>query len=133
MLRLLGVCFVLVGLATIATQAFPPQGPSFSLVLERAGNKWSATCERGCDFREVSTTTRDLQMPMRLDESGLRTLAAEYPEASRFAFTLVARGQGFEATSVKGAAWAKLAFECAHEPCRVRVTDTGVTGLTSGR
>src|SRR5262245_31297087 len=133
MLRAIGVCFVLIGVATIATRAFPPQRPSFSLVLERAGTVWSANCESGCDFLKVSTTTRDLAMPMRLDEHGLRTLAADYPEATRFAFTLVARGQGFEATSVKGTAWAKLAFECAQEPCRVRVTDDGVTGLASGR
>lgn len=124
-------CIVPALLLATLTAAAAPAPAGFSVILERDGTTWRATCERGCDWTSLSGRKPALMgSTVTIDNQGITLGAASSDSALRFAFEVTADGTaGWHATGLVGTGWKALAFECASVPCRARVTDTGVESI----
>ncbi len=125
-----------VSLAMLATlsAAAPAQPDSFSLILERDGTAWSATCESGCAWGAVaSRRPRIFGTSIVIDSYGVAGLLGSPHDSAVFAFKVSADGDnGWKAEGLKGTAWIKLTYGCENSPCRARVTERGVEGVRPG-
>lgn len=113
------------------TAAVPARRDSFSLVLERDGNAWRATCDAGCAWTEAGTSRPALfGSTIVVDNYGLKGWLAQHDTSAAFEFKVTADGEnGWKAEGLKGTAWTELGFRCATSPCRARITETGVEGV----
>ena len=96
----------------------------FAIVLEQSASGWSARCETGCAWTEVSETCRGCDI--RLDATGI---ARGYPARAGtqgFEFVVSGKPEGWSARAVRGVTWATLTWGCTTTPCRARVDETGV-------
>ncbi len=111
--------------------AAPARPDSFSLILERDGTEWSATCESGCIWEAVGTKRpRIFGTSVVIDNFGVAGLLGSPHDDASFAFKVSADGEnGWKAEGLKGTAWTRLTFGCVDSPCRAWVTEAGVQGL----
>jgi hypothetical protein len=114
--------------------AAPAPSASFSLILERDGTEWSATCESGCDWATVgSKRPRIFGTSIVIDSYGVAGLLGSPHDDASFAFKVSGDGDnGWKAEGLKGTAWTKLTYGCEDGPCRARVTQAGVEGIERG-
>lgn len=114
--------------------AAPAQPDSFSLILERDGTAWSATCESGCIWQSFgSQRPRSFGTSIVIDSYGLAGLLGPRNDDASFEFKVSADGNyGWKAEGLKGTAWIKLTYGCEDSPCRARVTERGVEGIRPG-
>ncbi len=121
----------LVIVLTALTAAVPTRADGFSVILVRDGSAWSATCEAGCAWETIgSRRPRLFGTSIVIDSHGLQGRLTPPDTSVAFAFRVTADGPtGWKATSQKGTAWTALTFACAKNPCRARITETGVEGI----
>ena len=119
----------LVLVAVVATGCYkvsqpPAVAPAhFALVLEHSETGWSAHCEVGCRWSDVTMTCGGCAV--RLDVGGIGPVASERYETG-FAFVLAGSGPGWEAKGITGVRWLGLSWQCEQTTCRARIDETGV-------
>lgn len=113
------------------TAAVPARRDSFSLVLERDGNAWRATCDAGCGWTEGGTRRPAIfGTTVVINNYGFEGWLEPHITTATFEFKVSADGKnGWKAEGLKGTAWTELGFRCATSPCRARITETGVEGV----
>lgn len=118
-------------LLVFAGAARPVETPRFSMILERNGDSWHATCETGCTWNEVSARNKLFPSArVLIDNRGITAPATSADSTASFAFTVETDGQrGWQAKGLRGTSWASLGFTCGTATCRARVTETGVAGI----
>lgn len=99
----------------------------FAIVLERSATGWSARCETGCAWTEVSATC--VGCDIRLDATGISRGYPARPATQGFEFIVSGDGQGWSARAVRGVTWVDLSWGCTTAPCRARIDETGVRGV----
>ena len=111
--------------------AAPPASAGFSIILERDGATWRATCESGCTWTALSGSKAGaFGSTVVIDNYGITLSARAGTDNAAFAFRLTADGDaGWTAAGLKGTAWTELTFGCRLATCRARITDTGVEGV----
>lgn len=114
--------------------AAPAPSASFSLILERDGTEWSATCESGCAWESLTSSGwRLLGTSVVIDSRGVAGWLGSPHKDALFAFKVSADGDNaWKAKGLKGTAWTKLKYGCENGPCRARVTQAGVEGIERG-
>ena len=115
----------------VLSAAAPARPDSFSLILERDGTEWSATCESGCAWEAVgSKRPRIFGTSIVIDSYGVAGLLGSPHDDAAFAFKVAADGSdGWKAEGLNGTAWIKLTYGCEDSPCRARITEKGVEGI----
>ena len=110
-------------------QQVPPD--RFSVVLDYSATGWTAKCETGCFY--TASFNCATACSARVDGRGVVTLAEGRPDDLLFAFIVERTSDGVRAQSKLGTAWTSLSWGCNSQPCRARVTDTGVQVLGASR
>ena len=122
--RTLGITFGAFVLA-LTGAAWQRQVQHFRLVLERAENVWSASCDSGCAWTRASLGGSSPR-PVRLDFAGISG-NAQGGSTERFAFVAEANATGWKLRSLRGTAWDSLTFACPRQgSCRAVITEVGV-------
>lgn len=118
------------GLVPVSAQQLPVA--AFSVSLEVRPNGWSARCDSGCTWREVSFECRTACDAI-VDANGLVTAAELRPLPTTFMFIVARSGDRIEASARRGTAWSRLSWTCDREPCRARIDGYGVSTDLSAR
>jgi hypothetical protein len=103
-----------------------PEG-HFAIVLEQSAKGWTAHCETGCAWVEVSMSCAGCDV--RIDASGIGPAYPATTAATGFAFVLSADGTGGKARAIQNVRWTTLSWGCGPAFCRVRLDETGVRGV----
>src|SRR5512144_2324952 len=82
----------------------------FAIVLERSATGWSARCETGCSWTEVSETC--VGCDIRLDATGISRGYPARPGTQGFEFIVSGERQGWSARAVRGVTWVDLSWGC---------------------
>jgi hypothetical protein len=98
----------------------------FSIVLRDSSARWTAHCESGCKWTDLSFQCTGCQW--RLDADGVSSYDLDRGSSS-FAFLLSSDGSGWRAKGLRGVHWIDLSYTCGDPVCRSRVDQTGVEGL----
>jgi hypothetical protein len=98
---------------------------SFSMILESADAGWSARCDSGCHWREV-TLSCEGQCSAIVDAYGVGSPLARRSEDTPFAFRIEHMPNGVRAHSLGGTAWMTLSWTCVSSPCRARINENGM-------
>lgn len=96
----------------------------FSIVLEQSATGWSARCETGCAWTEVSESCKGCDI--RLDATGISRGYPARAGTQGFEFVVSREREGWRALAVRGVAWVNLTWGCTTASCRARVDETGV-------
>jgi hypothetical protein len=107
----------------VATTATSPSR-HFALVLEHSAGGWSAHCDMGCRWTDVTMSCSDCAV--QLDATGIGLVGAAEHTTDGFAFVLSGKGAGWEAQGVTGVSWQTLSWDCGAAVCRARIDETGV-------
>src|SRR5262245_45888375 len=99
----------------------------FSVVLDYTATGWSAACEIGCGWTAGFSCATACNAVV--DARGIITLANTRPLDSLFAFAVERTDNGVSARSRWGTRWRSLSWGCEQQPCRARVTESGVAVL----
>ena len=101
-----------------------PSGPEqhFSLWLEHSPSGWSAHCDSGCSWRDVTLQCTGCRV--HVDADGIGAEVAGMPSRG-FAFVLD-DSNGLRAHGVQGVRWLDLSWGCASAVCRARISEEGV-------
>jgi|tagenome__1003787_1003787.scaffolds.fasta_scaffold20906207_1 hypothetical protein len=94
----------------------------FSLWLEHSPSGWTAHCDSGCSWNDVTMKCGNCEV--RVDADGI----AEGPVATPprgFAF-VVDDHNGLSAHGVQGVRWLDLSWNCVTAVCRARISEEGV-------
>ena len=97
----------------------------FVIVLERSATGWSARCETGCAWTEVSQTCASCDI--RLDATGISRGDSARAGTEGFEFIVSGEREGWSARAVRGVTWVSLSWGCTTGSCRARVDETGVS------
>ena len=100
----------------------------FSIVLERSATGWSARCETGCAWTEVSETCTGCDI--RLDATGISRGYPARAGTRGFEFVIAQEREGWRARAIRGVTWVTLSWGCTTPSCRARVDETGVSQAT---
>jgi hypothetical protein len=113
------------------TAAIPARRDAFSLVLERDGNAWRATCDAGCGWTEIGSSRPAIfGTTVAINNYGLEGWLTRHDTTATFEFKVTADGEnGWKAKGLKGTAWTDLGFHCANSPCQARITESGVESV----
>jgi hypothetical protein len=103
------------------TAAVPEQ--HFSILLQRSDTGWTAHCEVGCHWIDLSFHC--VSCEWRLDADGVSNYDLNR-SSSGFAFVLSDEHNGWSARGLRGVRWLKLSWSCGTAVCRGRVDETGV-------
>lgn len=127
---MLGLLVFLAGIAGSSPSAPVSQAPQghFRLVLERSDSGFTAHCEAGCSWKEL-TFRCVADCHALIDANGVALNPESRATTSPFAFRLHPTVDGWAAESVAGTAWISLSYGCGTVACRARVTEFGVSGL----
>jgi hypothetical protein len=96
----------------------------FAIVLERSATGWSARCETGCAWTEVTETCEGCDI--RVDATGISRGYPARPGTEGFEFVVSGERQGWSARAVRGVTWVTLSWTCPTATCRARVDETGI-------
>ena len=94
----------------------------FSLWLEHSPSGWTAHCDNGCTWKDV--TMQCANCKVRIDADGIAEDPAATPPRG-FAFVLDDHN-GLSARGVQGVRWRDLSWNCATDVCRARINEEGV-------
>ena len=97
----------------------------FAIVLEQSATGWSARCETGCAWTEVSQSCSGCDI--RLDATGISRGYPARAETQGFEFIVSSERDGWSARAVRGVTWVNLSWGCATATCRARIDETGVS------
>ena len=112
--------------AAAASSAGPAPVRHFAIVLERSATGWSAHCEIGCAWTDVTETCTGCDI--RLDLTGISRGYPARPGTQGFEFVVSGEREGWSAQAVRGVAWTKVSWACpGTTTCRARVDETGVS------
>ena len=110
--------------ASVPTNAVPRA--HFAIVLERSNAGWSAHCDDGCRWTDLTMSCSGCQVRLTAIGIGPANLPEEGPDG--FAFTLKEAGTGWEAVAIRGVRWRSLTWGCGAPVCRARIDEAGVSG-----
>lgn len=96
----------------------------FAIVLERSATGWSAHCETGCAWTDVSENCAGCDI--RLDATGISRGYPARVGTQGFEFVVSNEREGWSARAVRGVVWVNLTWGCTATPCRARVNERGV-------
>jgi hypothetical protein len=102
-----------------------PRAEGFSIIVTATANGWAVDCERGCSWK--ASFTCDKWCPALVDSRGVVTMGEIRPPDPAFQFILRGDEKGVQAVAKSGTYWTSLAWSCAAQPCRARITREGVT------
>lgn len=129
-MRLAGVAlpvllvFLLTPIQSPRTQA----GQGFSVVVTTTAKTWAVECEKGCDWK--ASFTCETSCPSALvDSRGVVTLGEIRPPDRAFQFIVRREAYGISAEARSGTYWKSVTWSCADQPCRARISESGVTPL----
>ena len=97
----------------------------FAIVVERTATGWSARCETGCAWTEVTETC--VGCDIRLDAAGISRGYPARAGIGGFEFIVSSERDGWRARAVRGVTWVTLSWGCTSASCRARVDETGVS------
>jgi hypothetical protein len=97
----------------------------FAIVLERSATGWSAHCETGCAWTDVSETCTGCDI--RLDATGISRGYPARADTQGFEFIVSSEREGWSVRAVRGVTWVTLSWGCTTSSCRARVDETGVS------
>jgi len=128
-MRMRALVAVLAIALTVGCHRAPTVAPApvrhFAIVLEQSATGWSARCETGCAWTEVSETCTGCDI--RLDSTGISRGYPARASTAGFEFVVSSERQGWSVRAVRGATWVNLSWGCAAAPCRARVDERGVS------
>ena len=99
----------------------------FTVVVTSTPTGWAVECEKGCDWK--ASFTCEGGCPALVDSRGVVTLGEIRPPDPLFQFIVRRENQGFVALARSGTYWRELSWSCAMQPCRGRITESGITPL----
>lgn len=118
---------LLVALVTPVQNHARTQDEGFSVVVSSTATEWAVECERGCDWK--ASFTCDGGCAALVDSRGVVTLGEIRGPDPVFQF-LVSRANGaIVAEARSGTYWKTISWRCGGQPCRMRVSETGVAPL----
>jgi len=122
------------GIALIVTSAAATtRAPvNFSLVLESTPTGWSARCDSGCRWRELSFKCERACKAI-VDANGVAPVTATQLASATFQFVVERTTAQVRATARTGTAWTTLGWGCQLDRCRARVDAYGVSLITGIR
>ena len=103
----------------------------FEIVVQRSAKGWSAHCDTGCTWRELSVSCPSACRIM-LDANGVSTHPTTPQAGAAFAFVLERTEDGWKAEAIAGTTWRTLAWNslgCHYGFCRARIDERGVWGV----
>jgi hypothetical protein len=115
-----------------AQSATPMPVAAFSIELQSTPTGWSARCDSGCRWSEVTFTCAQ-RCGAIVDQNGLVTKATLRPDSATFLFIVDRTDSTLQAVSRHGTAWTTLSWGCRDEPCRVGIDQLGVGAVRSTR
>ncbi len=108
----------------------PAGDEGFSVVVTSTTNGWSLECEKGCDWKGEASFICDRGCSAALvDSRGIVTLGEIRGPDRVFQFIVRHEVHGVSAEARFGTHWKSLGWACADQPCRARVTESGVAPL----
>jgi len=111
--------------AVATAGASPAPMRHFAILLERSATGWSAHCEAGCAWTDVTETCAGCDI--RLDATGISRGYPPRAGAQGFEFVVSGEREGWSAQGVHGVAWTKVSWGCpGTTTCRARLDETGV-------
>jgi hypothetical protein len=106
--------------------AAPAPVPNYAILLERSATGWSAHCEAGCRWTDVTETCAGCDI--RLDATGISRGYPARAGTQGFEFVVSAEREGWSAQAVRGVTWTNVSWGCpGTTTCRARVDETGVS------
>ena len=96
----------------------------FAIVLEQSATGWTARCEAGCAWTEVTETCTGCDI--RVDATGISRGYPARTGTEGFEFVVSREPKGWTARAVRGTTWSSLSWTCTGSSCRARVDETGV-------
>jgi hypothetical protein len=96
----------------------------FAIVLEQSATGWTARCEAGCMWKEVTETCTGCDI--RVDATGISRGYPARAGTQGFEFVVSHERNGWTARAVRGMSWVNLSWTCPASSCRARVDETGV-------
>ena len=108
--------------------ATPPA--QFQLVLERTASGWSAHCDSGCSWIDLSAKCV-AACSATITNSGI-AIGAVKADAARFSFVVERTATGWTANGLNGTAWAAVSWRCPPGSCKARIDGFGVYGIPAG-
>ena len=118
------VAIVLVAACHRAPAVAPAPVTHFAIVLEHSPTGWTAQCETGCAWTEVTETCTGCDI--RLDATGISRGYPARAGTEGFEFVVSPERTGWTARAVRGTSWVSLSWTCTVSSCRARVDETGV-------
>lgn len=94
----------------------------FSLWLKHSPAGWTAHCDSGCTWKDVTMRCTDCKV--RVDADGIANDTVATPSHG-FAFVLD-DSHGLSAHGVRGVRWLDLSWNCATAVCRARINEAGM-------
>lgn len=102
----------------------------FSVVVATTAKTWAVECEKGCDWKGTASFTCERVCPSALvDSRGIVTLGEIRGPDRVFQFIVRREAYGVSAVARSGTHWTTLGWACADQPCRARISESGVTPL----
>jgi invasion protein IalB len=120
---LAGVLTAAFATSPAATAAQTPPD-HFAVVLEHSTTGWTAHCETGCRWTDLSMSCAGCDV--RLDASGIAHASSAPSKVTGFAFVLSDAKGGWTARGVHGVMWTSLSWTCGPTVCRGRLDESGV-------
>ncbi|MGH6738552.1 MAG: hypothetical protein ACREDY_05880, partial [Bradyrhizobium sp.] len=78
-------------LLTVAAGGPAPRPAHFSLIVQRSGSTWTATCQAGCHWGSLSATKPQLTgSTILIDNGGVSLWSTSADSAATFAFKVTA-------------------------------------------
>ena len=112
--------------APVVAAAGAAPGQHFAIVLERSATGWSAHCEVGCAWTNVTETCAGCDI--RLDLTGISRGYPAHAGTQGFEFVVSSERDGWRAEAVRGVTWEKVSWTCrGTTTCRARVDERGVS------
>jgi len=127
MKRLLGLILVLPVCALLIGAREEQTAAAFDMMLTRTSSGWSATCDTGCSWRELTVTCAD-GCRLRIDAAGVTMNVRSSEAVDGFGFIVgPGKDRTWEAQSLGGTSWKTIGWRCMTDRCRARIDDSGVT------
>lgn len=129
-MRLATVAFpvLLLSLPTPTQSLRTQAGQGFSVLVTTTATTWAVECEKGCDWKASFGCERVCPSAL-VDSRGIVTLGEIRGPDRVFQFIVRREANGVTAEARSGTYWTSLGWSCAGQPCRARVSESGVTPL----
>ncbi|HEY0047227.1 MAG TPA: hypothetical protein VGB44_10995 [Flavobacterium sp.] len=118
-------------LSAQAEKAAADTQTKLAIFIKSTAEGITLTCERGCEWKELTVKAADVNNIWAVDQSGLRIIKKEHVPAddSVFLFTIKHYKDQLLLKGLKGVSWKNLSIKCPESICTESFDEKGVTQL----